>query len=136
MDGVITDAAKAKKFIVGTIYPADLPTGYYRLDAHLSGLWSETVFNLSSKPFIRCYFQEKKEYDSGSGATQWGASKEDYVSWTGITMTVQGYAWFLSSTDSPVHLVCSTTAIVKDFGGMVEAFSAEKSIAMKPTSSS
>jgi hypothetical protein len=131
IDGVITDAAKAKVFIVGIVKPSDLPLGYYRLDAHLSGLWSETVFNLASKPFIKCYFQTKKDYDSGSGRYVYGAGKADYVSWTGITMNVQGYVWFLSANDDPTYLVCNTTAIIKQFGGMIEALSAGGSIQMK-----
>jgi hypothetical protein len=131
VDGVITDSSKAKVFIAGVIQPSDLPTGYYRLDAHLSGLWSDTVFNLSSKPFVRCNFQDKKDYDSGSGLSQYGAAKSDYVSWTGINLNVQGYAWFLNSTDSPVYLVCRTTAIIKQFGGMIEALSADRSVQMK-----
>lgn len=131
VDGVITDSTKAKTFIAGIVQPSDLPFGYYRLDAHLSGLWSDTVFNLSSKPFVRCNFQDKKDYDSGSGLSQYGAGKADYVSWTGINLNVQGYAWFLNSTDSPVYLVCRTTAIIKQFGGMIEALSAERSIQMK-----
>jgi hypothetical protein len=131
VDGVITDSSKAKVFIAGVIQPSDLPTGYYRLDAHLSGLWSDTVFNLSSKPFVRCNFQDKKDYDSGSGLSQYGAAKADYVSWTGINLSVQGYAWFLNPTDSPVYLVCRTTAIIKGFGGMIEALSADRSVPMK-----
>jgi hypothetical protein len=131
VDGVITESSKAKVFIAGVIQPSDLPLGYYRLDAHLSGLWSDTVFNLSSKPYVRCNFQDKKDYDSGSGQAQYGAAKADYVSWTGINLNVQGYAWFLSPTDSPVYLVCRTTAIIKQFGGMIEALSADRSIQMK-----
>lgn len=131
VDGVITDSSKAKVFIAGIINPSDLPTGFYRLDAHLTGLWSDTVFNLSSKPFVRCNFQDKKDYDSGSGLSQYGAAKADYVSWTGINLNVQGYAWFLNPTDSPVYLVCRTTAIIKQFGGMIEALSADRSVQMK-----
>ena len=131
VDGVITESSKAKVFIAGIIQPSDLPTGYYRLDAHLSGVWSDTVFNLSSKPFVRCSFQEKEEYDSGSGFSQFGSAKADYVNWTGINLSVQGYAWFLNPTDSPVYLVCRTTAIIKQFGGMIEAFSADRSVPMK-----
>ncbi len=131
VDGVITESSKAKVFIAGIIQPSDLPTGYYRLDAQFRGAWSDTVFTLSSKPFVRCSFQEKEEYDSGSGLIQWGSAKADYVNWTGINLSVQGYAWFLNPTDSPVYLVCRTTAIIKQFGGMIEAFSADRSVPMK-----
>jgi hypothetical protein len=131
VDGAVTEFSKAKVFIAGIIKPSDLPRGYYKLNAHLSGLWSDTVFNLSSKPFVKCNFQEKKDYDAGSGGGQYGAGKSDYVNWTGINLSVQGYAWFLSPTDDPIYLVCRTTAIIKQFGGIVDAFSADTSIKMK-----
>jgi hypothetical protein len=130
VDGVVTDATKAKVFIAGVIKPSDLPLGYYRLDAHLEGLWSDTVFNLASKPFIKCYFQAKKDYDAGNGFHNYGAGQADYVSWTGIVMNVQGYAWFVSPSDDPTYLVCKTSAIIKQFGGLIDALSADRSIKM------
>jgi hypothetical protein len=136
VDGTITDSTKAKKVVMGAVISSDLPLGYYRLDAHMSGLWSDTVFNASSKPYVKCYFQSKTDYDSGSKSIQWGSAKLDYVNWTGITFNVQGYAWFLKSTDSPVYLVCETSGNIKDFGGMIEALSASGSRQMNSASTS
>lgn len=136
VDGTVTDSSKVKKVVLGSILPSDLPLGYYRLDAHLSGLWSDTVFNVSSKPYVRCYFQDKTDYDAGKESHYWGSAKQDYVNWTGITFNIQGYAWFLKPSDSPVYLVCETSGSIKQFGGLVEALSAETSIKMNSQSTS
>jgi hypothetical protein len=136
VDGVITSSSNFKKVVMGSITPTDLPFGYYRLDAHLSGLWSETVFSLSSKPMITCYFQDKKDYDAGSKAHQWGSTKADYVNWTGLEFNVQGYVWFLNPSDSQVLLVCESSGSVKQFSGMIEAFPLKSSIPMNSASTS
>lgn len=136
VDGIITDSTKTKKVVMGSVVPSDMPLGYYRLDAHLSGLWSDTVFNTTSKPYVRCYFQNKTDYDSGSNSQQWGAAKLDYVNWTGITFNVQGYAWFIKTTDSPIYLVCQTSGTIKEFGGMIEALSASASKPMNSATTS
>ena len=127
VDGTVTDSTKAKKVVMGAVVPTDMPLGYYRLDAHMSGLWSDAVFNASSKPYVQCYFQSKTDYDSGSNLRQWGSAKLDYVNWTGITFNIQGYAWFTKTTDAPIYLVCVTSGTIKDFGGMIEALSADSS---------
>ena len=136
VDGVVTSSTNFKKVVMGSILPTDLPFGFYRLDAHMSGLWSESVFSLSSKPMISCYFQDKKDYDAGSKSHQWGATKADYVNWTGLQFNVQGYAWFLNSSDSPVLLVCESSGSVKQFNGMIEAFPLKSSVAMNSPSTS
>lgn len=136
VDGVVTSSTNFKKVVMGSILPSDLPFGYYRLDAHMMGLWSESVFSLSSKPMINCYFQDKKDYDAGSNAHQWGGAKADYVNWTGLQFNVQGYAWFLNSSDSPILLVCESSGSIKQFNGMIEAFSLKNSISMNSPSTS
>ena len=121
VDGTITNWDNAKTVVIATITPKNLPFGYYRLEANLKGLWSTTVFDLSSKPMIACYFQAKKDYDSKSGRSQWGGAKADYVSWTDFNLSSKGYAWFLASTDDPVYLVCETSGTLQDFGGQLLA---------------
>ena len=121
VDGTITNFSKAKTVVMATISTKNLPLGYYSLEANLSGLWSDTVFNLSAKPMIRCYFQEKGDYDSKSGSRQYGDAKADYVDWTGLSLSVKGYAWFTASNDDPIYLVCSTTATIQDFDGQITA---------------
>lgn len=121
VDGTVTDFAKAKTVVMATISTKNLPLGYFSLEANLSGVWSTTVFDLSSKPMVRCYFQDKKDYDSKSGRSQFGGAKADYVDWTSLSLTVKGYAWFLALTDDPVYLVCSTTGTLQDFDGLINA---------------
>ena len=121
VDGTITNWDNAKTVVIATITPINLPFGYYRLEANLKGLWSTTVFDLSSKPMIACYFQAKKDYDSKSGRSQWGGAKADYVSLTDFNLSSKGYAWFLASTDDPVYLVCETSGTLQDFGGQLLA---------------
>jgi hypothetical protein len=136
VDGTVTDSTKAKKVVMGAVVPSDMPLGYYRLDAHMSGLWSDAVFNASSKPYVQCYFQSKSDYDAGAKVRQWGSAKLDYVNWTGITFNIQGYAWFTKTTDTPIYLVCETSGTIKDFGGMIEALSASSSKQMSGAATS
>jgi hypothetical protein len=121
VDGTVTDFAKAKTVVMATISTKNLPLGYFSLEANLSGLWSTTVFDLSSKPMVRCYFQDKEDYDSKSGSRQYGVAKADYVDWNSLSLTVKGYAWFTALTDDPVYLVCSTTGTLQDFDGQITA---------------
>lgn len=121
VDGTVTDFAKAKTVVMATISTKNLPFGYYSLEANLSGVWSTTVFDLSSKPMVRCYFQDKEDYDSKSGSRQIGGANADFVDWTYLSLTVKGYAWFLALTDDPVYLVCSTTGTLQDFDGLINA---------------
>ena len=121
VDGTITNWGNAKTVVIATITPKNLPLGYYRLEANLKGLWSTTVFGLSSKPMISCYFQAKKDYDNKSNRFQWGGAKADYVSWTDFNLSSKGYAWFLASSDDPVYLVCETSGTLQDFGGQLLA---------------
>ena len=75
---------------------------------------------------VACYFQRKEEFDN-DGGYQWGGAKADYVSWTSLSLTVKGYAWFLSSTEDPVYLVCDTTGSLQNFGGLIRAIPYETS---------
>jgi hypothetical protein len=121
IDGTVTSWANAKTVVIATIAPKNLPLGYYRLEASLSGTWSTTVFGLSSKPMIYCSFQFKKIYDNKAGTFQYGGAKADFVSWTSFSLTPKGYAWFLTSTDDPIYLVCQTTGTLQDLGGQILA---------------
>jgi hypothetical protein len=130
VDGTVTDFSKAKTVVMATISPKNLPLGYFSLEANLSGNWSTTVFDLSSKPMVRCFFQDKEDYDSKSGSRQYGGAKTDYVDWTSLSLTVKGYAWFLSSTDNPIYLVCTTTGTLQDFDGQITAVKFDTSAEM------
>jgi hypothetical protein len=70
---------------------------------------------------IACYFQDKTDFDSKSGRVIFGEAKADYVSWTSLSLTVNGYAWFLASTDEPVYLICKSSGTLQDFGGQIIA---------------
>jgi hypothetical protein len=121
VDGTVTDFDKAKTVVMATISTKNLPLGYFSLEANISGVWSTTVFNLSSKPMVKCYFQDKEDYGSKSGSRQFGGAKADYVDWTGLSLSVKGYAWFTASNDDPIYLVCSTTGTLQDFDGWITA---------------
>ena len=94
--------------------------------------WSnaKTVFDLSAKPMVKCYFQDKEDYDSKSGSRQYGEGKADFVDWTSLSISMNGYAWFLASTDAPVYLVCKSTGTLQDFGGQIIATPFETSTEM------
>jgi len=130
VDGSITEWSNAKTVVMATISPKNLPLGYFSLSANLSGFWSTTVFDLSAKPMVQCYFQDKEDYDSKLGTRQWGEGKADYVDWTSLSLSVGGYAWFLASTDAPVYLVCKSTGTLQDFGGQIIATPFETSTEM------
>jgi hypothetical protein len=121
VDGTITDWSNAKTVVMATISPKNLPLGYFSLEANLSGVWSSTVFGLSSKPMINCYFQDKEDYDSKSGRRLFGEGKADFVAWTSLSLSVRGYAWFIASTDEPVYLVCKSSGTLQGFGGQIIA---------------
>ena len=130
VDGTVTDWDKAKTVVMATISTKNLPLGYYSLEAHLSGLWSSTVFNLSAKPMVVCYFQDKEDYDSKSGSSKFGRAKADYVDWTSLSLSVKGYTWSLALKDDPVYLVCKSTGTLQDFGGQIIATPFESSTEM------
>jgi hypothetical protein len=121
VDGAISNWSNAKTVVMATISPKNLPFGYFSLEANLSGVWSSTVFGLSSKPMISCYFQEKEDYDSKSGLRLYGEGKADFVAWTSLSLSVRGYSWFLASTDDPVYLVCKSSGTLQGFGGQIIA---------------
>jgi hypothetical protein len=92
-----------------TLKSSDVPSGYYTLDAHLIGLWSETA---KTGRLFECFFQSQTDYDKKSGSQTWGIDGTERQSWNGVNLNVNG-DWF-SSTDSLMYLVCSTSGTVKN----------------------
>ena len=117
-DGTYTKFSELRKVILGKIGPQDLPFGYYSLSAYVEGLWADGARDGS---ILQCYFQTKKDYDSGSSNRNRGAASTENGSWTGIYLNVRGYVWFTQSTDDPIYLVCAAGGTVKSLDSVINA---------------
>ena len=117
-DGV-TSGSNLKNVILAKILPTTLPFAAYNFVAHLSGFWADSALTQSSKPFVECYFQYSKNYPSGS--ERYGGAKADFVNWSGIYLHVYGDAWFTTSADDPIYLVCRTSGSIKGLVGSITA---------------
>ena len=115
-DGTYSTFASLKKVILSKISPNDLPLGFYRVSASISGLWAD---NVPDGRLFSCYFQYKKEYDV-SGSYQMGSAKAENGSWTGISLYVTGGFAFTSSTDDPMYLVCAAGGTVKEVDALIK----------------
>ena len=108
-DGVINSSSEMVKKIMYTLKSSDVPNSYYILDAHITGLWSETA---KTGSLFECFFQSQTNYDKKSGSQSWGIDGTERQSWNGVQLNVNG-DWS-PSVDSVMYLVCSTSGTVKN----------------------
>ena len=118
-DGNINSSTSMVKRIMYSLNSSDIPAGYYKLEANISGLWSD-----SSKvgSLLDCHFQTQTNYDKKNNALRWGSATTEKQSWNGIDLNVMG-DWF-TSFDSTMYLVCSTSGTVKGLDFMINVVSA------------
>ena len=121
-DGSYTTFASLKKTVVAKISPSDAPIGFYSLSAYVDGLWAD---NVSNGALFSCYFQDKKDYDSGSTSRLRGGDSTENGSWTGIKVNPRATIYFFSLTDDPVYLVCAAGGTVKEIDAYLIATSIE-----------
>ena len=114
-DGQINSTSAMVRKILFTLKPTDISGNYFKLRAHIGGLWSDSA---RVDSLIQCYFQTATEY-SGSGNIQWGKDHAEYQSWNVVSLNVFG-DW-TPSQDGVMYLVCRTSGTVKDLQVMVEA---------------
>lgn len=119
-DGNYTTFASLKKTIIAKISPADAPIGFYGLSAYVEGLWADGV---RDGAYFTCYFQDKKDFDSGSNSRLRGSASQENGNWTGILLNPRATVYFLSLTDDPVYLVCAAGGTVKDIDAYLIATS-------------
>ena len=117
-DGV-TSGSNLKNVILAKILPTTLPFAAYNFVAHVRGLWADSALTQSEKPFVECYFQYSKSYPTGS--ERYGGAKADLVNWSGIFLNIYGDAWFTTSADDPIYLVCRTSGSIKGLAGSITA---------------
>ena len=108
-DGVINSTATMAKKIMYTLKSSDVPSGYYTLDAHITGLWSEAA---RTDSLMECYFQSQTDYDKKSGSRQWGAATSERQNWNLVSINVAG-DWS-PSLDSQMYLVCASSGTLKN----------------------
>ena len=112
--------ASLKKTIIAKISPADAPIGFYRLSAYIDGLWSDSA---SDGAFFSCYFQDKKDFDSGNSTRLRGGVSTENGSWSGIKLNPRANIFFYSLTDDPVYLVCAAGGTVENIDAYLTATS-------------
>ena len=117
-DGSINSSSAMVRKIMYTLRSSDLPAGYYKLFAHVSGLWGEGA-RTGSK--AQCYFQSPTEYAS-DGNYKWGEASTERANWNGLELNIFG-DW-TTSFDSSMYLVCRTSGTLKSLDVEVEATSA------------
>ena len=127
----VTSSSDIRGTIMATIYPNDMPLGFYELDAHLSGLWKNATTVAS--PTVSCYFQYKKDYDKDRSVV-FGIAKEDFVRWTGINVNPLGELDFNTLQDDPMYLVCKASGSITGMSGMIHATPFTNFDPMKSTS--
>jgi hypothetical protein len=116
-DGTINSSTAMVRKIMYTLRSTDLPLGYYKLFAHVSGLWADTARTGS---LVECYFQGSDNYNSNSGY-KWGLDSIERASWNGVAMNPVG-DWS-TSLESTMYLVCRTSGTLKGLNVEVEATS-------------
>ena len=119
-DGRYTTFASLKKTVIAKISPADVPIGSYSLSAYVDGLWAE---NVSEGAIFTCYFQKKKDFDSGINNRLRGGDSTENGSWTGLKLNPRATIFFVSLTDDPVYLVCAAGGTVKEIDAYLIATS-------------
>ena len=119
-DGSYTTFASLKKTVIAKISPADAPLGDYSLSAYVDGLWAD---NVSNGALFSCYFQDKKDFDSGSTNRLRGGDAAENGDWTGIKVNPRATIYFFSLTDDPVYLVCAAGGTVKEIDAYLIATS-------------
>ena len=117
-DGTYSKFSDLRKVILGKISPQDLPFGYYSLSAYVEGNWADGA---RDGAILQCYFQSKKDFDSGSSSRNRGADSTENGSWTGIYLNPRGYLFFTQSTDDPIYLVCAAGGTVKNLDSLMIA---------------
>ena len=119
-DGSYTTFASLKKTVIAKISPADAPLGDYSLSAYVDGLWAD---NVSNGALFSCYFQDKKDFDSGSTNRWRGGDATENGNWTGIKVNPRATIYFFSLSDDPVYLVCAAGGTVKEIDAYLIATS-------------
>ena len=116
-DGTINSSSAMVRKIMYTLKSSDVPSGYYKLFAHVSGLWADTARTGS---LVECYFQGATDYNSNSGY-RWGLDSTERASWNGVELNPMG-DWS-SNLDSTMYLVCRTSGTLKGLNVQVEVTS-------------
>jgi len=117
-DGSINSSSAMVRKIMYTLRSSDVTPGYYKLFAHVSGLWGEGA-RTGSK--VQCYFQTPSNYTS-DGNYKWGEASTERANWNGVELNIFG-DWS-STVDSSIYLVCRTSGTLKGLDVEVEATSA------------
>lgn len=124
--GSVTKFSELKKVILASISSANLKGGgNYIVRASISGLWGSGA---KSNAYIRCYFQDSKDYPEGS--RYFGADSSEYSNWTGINLTVFSEPSDYSLGQGNLYLVCATDGNISGLGGYISATSVEKNQGM------
>ena len=118
-DGNISSSKNMISKIIYTIDSNEVPSGYYKLTAHVGALWGDTA---SSGSYAECYFQSDSDYVAKKGSRRYGAAMIIKSTWNAFDLTAAG-DWF-SSLNKKMHLICKTSGTLKDIRAKVEAVSA------------
>lgn len=117
-DGSITTGANMVKKIIYTLNASEVPSGAYKLWAHVGALWSDAA---KVGSYAECYFQADSSYVAKGNSREWGAGMIEKGSWNSFDLNVHGN-WF-PALEPKMHLICSTSGTIKGIGAMVEATS-------------
>lgn len=117
-DGTINTSTDMVKKIMYTLKTTGVPSGYYRLEGHISGLWSSSA---TTSSLIQCGFQTQTNYDKKVENYKWGKASKEKGSWNGLSLNVLG-DW--STSEGQIYFVCSTSGTVKDINVEVDVTSA------------
>jgi hypothetical protein len=117
-DGSINSSSAMVRKILYTLKGSDVTPGYYKLFAHVSGLWGEGA-RTGSK--VQCYFQSPTDYAS-DGGYRWGEASTERANWNGMDLNI--YGDWITSSDSSMYLVCKTSGTLKGLDFQVEVTSA------------
>lgn len=116
-DGAINSGSTMVKKIMLTLKSTDVPSGTYKLNGYVIGLWADAADEGS---LLQCYFQSSSDYDS-NGSQQWGRTSTERKSWNNVDINVSG-DWS-TSLDSTMHLVCRTSGTLKGLQVLVDLVS-------------
>jgi len=106
-DGSINSSSSMVRKVMLTLKSSDVPSGYYRLTGHVTGLWADSA-NVGS--LVSCFFQNSSDYDA-NGNQQWGRASTERKSWNNVDLNVLG-DWS-TSIASTMYLVCRTSGTLK-----------------------
>jgi hypothetical protein len=127
-DGTINSTTSMVRKIMLTLKSSDLPSGYYRLEGHITGLWADSA---GVGSLVQCYFQSSTDYDA-NGGRKWGTAATERKSWNNVNMNVLG-DWS-TSLENTIYLVCRTSGTLK--GLQVQVDLVTSTMAGKLTSTS